>query len=44
MTSCLRGIRNVWHFQLAMSLVIMVVCGSFCSHCSVLKYNISHSP
>ncbi|UTZ29807.1 DUF3265 domain-containing protein [Vibrio campbellii] len=29
MTSCLRGIRNAWHFYYALSLVIKVVCGSF---------------
>ncbi|MBE4602057.1 hypothetical protein BOO33_18625 [Vibrio navarrensis] len=31
LTNCLRGIRNAWHFQHAVSFVIKVVCGSFCS-------------
>ncbi|MBE4590661.1 hypothetical protein BOO31_18790 [Vibrio navarrensis] len=29
LTNCLRGIRNAWHFQLAVSFVIKAVCGSF---------------
>ncbi|MBE4609728.1 hypothetical protein BOO28_19000 [Vibrio navarrensis] len=29
LTNCLRGIRNAWHFQHAVSFVIKVVCGSF---------------
>ncbi|EKO3865873.1 DUF3265 domain-containing protein, partial [Vibrio harveyi] len=28
-TNCLRGIRNAWHFQYALSLVFREVCGSF---------------
>ncbi len=31
LTSCLRGIRNAWHFQHAVGFVIKAVCGSFCS-------------
>nr|WP_081946458.1 DUF3265 domain-containing protein [Vibrio navarrensis] len=31
LTNCLRGIRNAWHFQHAVSFVIKLVCGSFCS-------------
>ncbi|ELV8813358.1 TPA: DUF3265 domain-containing protein [Vibrio vulnificus] len=31
MTNCLRGIRNAWHFQHAVSFVTKLVCGSFCS-------------
>ncbi|EMG6786347.1 DUF3265 domain-containing protein [Vibrio cholerae] len=31
LTNCLSGIRNAWHFQHAVSLVIQAVCGSFCS-------------
>ncbi|HDI3239132.1 TPA: DUF3265 domain-containing protein [Vibrio cholerae] len=31
LTNCLRGIRNAWHFQHAVSFVITAVCGSFCS-------------
>ncbi|MBE4575763.1 hypothetical protein BOO36_18350, partial [Vibrio navarrensis] len=31
LTNCLRGIRNAWHFQHAVSFVIKVVCGGFCS-------------
>ncbi|MBE4587054.1 hypothetical protein BOO29_19460 [Vibrio navarrensis] len=31
LTNCLRGIRNAWHFQHAMSFVIKLVCGRFCS-------------
>lgn len=31
LTNCLRGIRNAWHFQHALSFVIKLVCGSFCS-------------
>ncbi|HDZ9256375.1 TPA: DUF3265 domain-containing protein [Vibrio cholerae] len=31
LTNCLRGIRNAWHFQHAVSFVIQAVCGSFCS-------------
>ncbi|EGR2798275.1 DUF3265 domain-containing protein [Vibrio vulnificus] len=31
LTNCSRGIRNAWHFWHAMSFVIKVVCGSFCS-------------
>ncbi|EGR1985663.1 TPA: DUF3265 domain-containing protein [Vibrio parahaemolyticus] len=29
MTSCLRGIRNAWHFHYALVLAIKVVCGCF---------------
>ncbi|EGQ7920069.1 DUF3265 domain-containing protein [Vibrio parahaemolyticus] len=29
-TSCLRVIRNAWHFDYALVLVFKVVCGSFC--------------
>ncbi len=29
LTNCLRGIRNAWHFQHAVSFVIKAVCGSF---------------
>ncbi|EGR2127647.1 DUF3265 domain-containing protein [Vibrio cholerae] len=28
-TSCLRGIRNAWHFYYALILVIKVVCSGF---------------
>ncbi|RZP85366.1 DUF3265 domain-containing protein [Vibrio vulnificus] len=28
-TSCLRVIRNAWHFYYALHLVFKVVCGSF---------------
>ncbi|MEH0673136.1 DUF3265 domain-containing protein [Vibrio owensii] len=28
-TSCLRGIRNAWHFYYALVLVVKVVCRSF---------------
>ncbi|MBJ3821900.1 DUF3265 domain-containing protein [Salmonella enterica subsp. enterica serovar Typhimurium] len=28
LTNCLRGIRNAWHFQHAVSFVIKAVCGS----------------
>ncbi|PSV30560.1 DUF3265 domain-containing protein [Photobacterium sp. GB-27] len=28
-TSCLRVIRNAWHFYYALRLVFKVVCGSF---------------
>ncbi|EGR4328863.1 DUF3265 domain-containing protein [Vibrio cholerae] len=31
LTNCLRGIRNAWHFQHAMSFVIKLVCSRFCS-------------
>ncbi|HDY7777485.1 TPA: DUF3265 domain-containing protein [Vibrio vulnificus] len=31
LTNCLRGIRNAWHFQHAVSFVIKAVCGSFSS-------------
>ncbi|EMQ2878710.1 DUF3265 domain-containing protein [Vibrio navarrensis] len=31
LTNCLRGIRNAWHFQHAVSFVMKAVCGSFCS-------------
>ncbi|HAS8402547.1 TPA: DUF3265 domain-containing protein [Vibrio vulnificus] len=31
LTNCLSGIRNAWHFQHAVSFVIKLVCGSFCS-------------
>ncbi|OQK50833.1 putative membrane protein [Vibrio vulnificus] len=31
LTNCLRGIRNAWHFKHAVSFVIKLVCGSFCS-------------
>ncbi|EGR2405783.1 DUF3265 domain-containing protein, partial [Vibrio cholerae] len=27
LTNCLRGIRNAWHFQHAVSFVIKAVCG-----------------
>ncbi|EGQ8093386.1 DUF3265 domain-containing protein [Vibrio cholerae] len=30
LTSCLRVIRNAWHFYYALVLVVKVVCGSFC--------------
>ncbi|MCS0393565.1 DUF3265 domain-containing protein [Vibrio diabolicus] len=30
MTICLRAIRNAWHFQYALNLVIKVVYGGFC--------------
>nr|WP_081096586.1 DUF3265 domain-containing protein [Vibrio sp. CUB2] len=33
MTICSRGIRNAWHFQYALVLVVKVVCGSFCIAC-----------
>ncbi|EGR2798283.1 DUF3265 domain-containing protein [Vibrio navarrensis] len=29
LTNCLRGIRNAWHFQHAMSFVIKAVCRRF---------------
>ncbi|HAS8111402.1 TPA: DUF3265 domain-containing protein, partial [Vibrio vulnificus] len=29
MTSCLRVIRNAWHFYYASVFVVKVVCGSF---------------
>ncbi|MBE4327845.1 DUF3265 domain-containing protein, partial [Vibrio parahaemolyticus] len=29
LTSCLRAIRNAWHFQHTLRLVFKVVCGSF---------------
>nr|WP_221071759.1 DUF3265 domain-containing protein [Vibrio alfacsensis] len=29
MTICLRGIRNAWHFNYALVLVVKVVCGNF---------------
>ncbi|MBE4160117.1 DUF3265 domain-containing protein [Vibrio parahaemolyticus] len=29
LTSCLRGIRNAWHFYYALVSVVKVVCGSF---------------
>ncbi|NLS59408.1 DUF3265 domain-containing protein [Vibrio aestuarianus subsp. francensis] len=32
-TKRLRGIRNAWHFYCALSLVITVLCGSFCIAC-----------
>nr|WP_275659926.1 DUF3265 domain-containing protein [Vibrio diabolicus] len=28
-TNCSRGIRNAWHFQYALVLVVKVVCGGF---------------
>ncbi|EHH1183001.1 DUF3265 domain-containing protein [Vibrio vulnificus] len=28
-TNCLRVIRNAWHFDYALVLVVKVVCGSF---------------
>ncbi|EIU6794233.1 DUF3265 domain-containing protein, partial [Vibrio parahaemolyticus] len=28
LTNCSRGIRNAWHFQYALILVIKVVCGN----------------
>ncbi|EHA1127328.1 DUF3265 domain-containing protein [Vibrio navarrensis] len=28
LTSCLRGIRNAWHFQHAVSFEIKAVCGN----------------
>ncbi|MBE3667233.1 hypothetical protein BOO35_19440 [Vibrio navarrensis] len=31
LTSCLSGIRNAWHFYHAVSFVIKLVCGGFCS-------------
>ncbi|QOD68530.1 DUF3265 domain-containing protein [Vibrio navarrensis] len=31
LTNCLRGIRNAWHLQHAVSFVIKAACGSFCS-------------
>ncbi|EGQ8225029.1 DUF3265 domain-containing protein [Vibrio vulnificus] len=31
LTNCLRGIRNAWHFQHAVSFEIKAVCGSFSS-------------
>ncbi|MCS0025814.1 DUF3265 domain-containing protein [Vibrio antiquarius] len=30
LTSCLRVIRNAWHFWYAVSSVIKALCGSFC--------------
>ncbi|EIC9816016.1 DUF3265 domain-containing protein [Vibrio alginolyticus] len=30
LTNCSRGIRNAWHFQYALRLVVKVVCGGFC--------------
>ncbi|WP_306807684.1 hypothetical protein, partial [Vibrio parahaemolyticus] len=30
LTSCLRVIRNAWHFWYAVSSVIKASCGSFC--------------
>ncbi|ELV8627332.1 DUF3265 domain-containing protein [Vibrio cidicii] len=30
LTNCLRGIRNAWHFQYAVSFVMKVVCSSSC--------------
>ncbi|EMC9393036.1 DUF3265 domain-containing protein [Vibrio parahaemolyticus] len=33
LTNCLRGIRNAWHFQFALGLVVTAVCGSFCIAC-----------
>ncbi|EJL6339934.1 DUF3265 domain-containing protein, partial [Vibrio parahaemolyticus] len=29
LTNCLRGIRNAWHLQYAVSFVIKAVCSSF---------------
>ncbi|EGR2185943.1 DUF3265 domain-containing protein [Vibrio parahaemolyticus] len=29
LTNCSRGIRNAWHFQYALILVIKAVCGGF---------------
>ncbi|CAH6938366.1 hypothetical protein VCHA50P415_20693 [Vibrio chagasii] len=29
LTSCLRVIRNAWHFYFALGLVVKVVCGGF---------------
>ncbi|ENM3954458.1 DUF3265 domain-containing protein [Vibrio cholerae] len=31
LTNCLSGIRNAWHLQHAVSFVIELACGSFCS-------------
>ncbi|EMK3512078.1 DUF3265 domain-containing protein [Vibrio parahaemolyticus] len=31
LTNCLRGIRNAWHFQYAVSFMMKTVCGSFSS-------------
>ncbi|EIX4885529.1 DUF3265 domain-containing protein [Vibrio vulnificus] len=31
LTNCLSGIRNAWHFWYAVSFVIKLTCGSFCS-------------
>ncbi|EGR2798313.1 DUF3265 domain-containing protein [Vibrio navarrensis] len=31
LTNCLRGIRNAWYFQHAVSFVIKLVCCSFCN-------------
>ncbi|HAU8295502.1 TPA: DUF3265 domain-containing protein [Vibrio vulnificus] len=28
-TNCSRGIRNAWHFQHALALVVKAVCGGF---------------
>ncbi|RDX37897.1 DUF3265 domain-containing protein [Vibrio campbellii] len=28
--NCSRGIRNAWHFQYTLVLVVKVVCGGFC--------------
>ncbi|EGQ9294213.1 DUF3265 domain-containing protein [Vibrio parahaemolyticus] len=33
MTKRLRGIWHAWHFQFALSSVVMAVCGSFCIAC-----------
>ncbi|EHR6474884.1 DUF3265 domain-containing protein [Vibrio parahaemolyticus] len=32
-TKRLRGIWHAWHFQFALSSVVMAVCGSFCIAC-----------
>ncbi|OLF42288.1 hypothetical protein BUQ66_23940 [Vibrio parahaemolyticus] len=32
-TNCLRVIRNAWHFQFALGLVVKVLCGHFCIAC-----------
>ncbi|HAS6092713.1 TPA: DUF3265 domain-containing protein, partial [Vibrio vulnificus] len=37
LTNCSRVIRNAWHFQYALVLVVKVVCGSTVLRCSHLN-------
>ncbi|PQJ56232.1 hypothetical protein BTO12_01395 [Vibrio splendidus] len=41
LTSCLRVIRNAWHFYFALGLVVKVVCGGF--SIALLTYMVSPS-